>query len=188
MLSARKGFTLIELMVAISIIAIISAIGFVSYSQAQVTARDAKRKQDLRSIQTALTLYYQINKTYPIAGTAPCCAGALLSSSASDPWLTNLNTSYINKMPRDPRADTASFNPFTTSTAGTGYGYWAGPTTEINCPTNNTLGGQYFALAASLENTSDPDRNGVAGSRKYSYCDSSQDLFTNASAYIVTSQ
>ena len=54
MLSNRRGFTLIELMVSIAIVAILATLGTVFYGQTQATARDAKRKADLGDIKTAL--------------------------------------------------------------------------------------------------------------------------------------
>src|ERR1035437_10377472 len=51
------GFTLVELMVVISIIAILSMIGLTIYTSAQKSARDGKRRADLLTIQTALEQY-----------------------------------------------------------------------------------------------------------------------------------
>lgn len=50
----RKGFTLIELMIAIAIVAILATIGFTVYSNAQINARDTKRKQDIDAIAAAI--------------------------------------------------------------------------------------------------------------------------------------
>ena len=48
-----KGFTLIELMVVITIMAILSAIGYSVYSGVQKQARDASRRSDLNAISAA---------------------------------------------------------------------------------------------------------------------------------------
>ena len=61
----RKAFTLIELLIVISIIGILITISSVSYLTAQKKGRDGRRRQDLKAIQTALEQYYAENQTYP---------------------------------------------------------------------------------------------------------------------------
>lgn len=53
-LTPGKGFTLIELMVAISIVAILATVGLVVFSNTQKQARDSRRTQDIASIANAL--------------------------------------------------------------------------------------------------------------------------------------
>lgn len=67
----KKGFTLIELMVAISIVAVLATIGFSLFQNTQGQARDAKRKQDIDSIATVLEQKFNAaTGTYTaIAGT-----------------------------------------------------------------------------------------------------------------------
>ncbi len=42
---SRTAFTLIELLISITILAVISSIGFVTYINSQIAARDGRRKQ-----------------------------------------------------------------------------------------------------------------------------------------------
>jgi prepilin-type N-terminal cleavage/methylation domain-containing protein len=56
---SRKGFTLVELMVVISIIAVLSTIAFSTFSNAQKASRDAKRRGDIDAVANAL----EANKT-----------------------------------------------------------------------------------------------------------------------------
>lgn len=53
-LPREKGFTLIELMVAIAIVAILAVVGLVVYGDVQKKARDARRTQDIRAIAEAM--------------------------------------------------------------------------------------------------------------------------------------
>lgn len=53
-MSKSAGFTLIELMVTIAIIAVLATIGVTIYSIAQKNARDARRKGDVDAITNAL--------------------------------------------------------------------------------------------------------------------------------------
>jgi len=70
----QEGFTLFELLVVISIIGLIVAVGMVSYSQAQKRGRDARRKEDLKAWQNALEQYYSANTAYP--NIASCDPGS----------------------------------------------------------------------------------------------------------------
>jgi len=62
---AKRGFTLIELMVVVAIIGILMAAGIVAFSNSQRAARDAARIADLNAIGYALEQYYQDNHSYP---------------------------------------------------------------------------------------------------------------------------
>ncbi len=54
----NKGFTLLELLVVISIIGILVAMGAVAYSTAQKKGRNAKRIGDMKAMQAAFEQYY----------------------------------------------------------------------------------------------------------------------------------
>jgi type II secretion system protein G len=65
MKSFKRGFTLLELLIVIAIIGILITVGAASYSSAQKKARDSRRMQDMKSLQSALEQYYSNNNTYP---------------------------------------------------------------------------------------------------------------------------
>jgi len=58
------GFTLLELLVVISIIGILLAVGAVAFSNAQKKGRDSRRRSDMKSLQNAFEQYYAQNGSY----------------------------------------------------------------------------------------------------------------------------
>ena len=60
-----RGFTIVEIIVVITAIAILAAITTVTYSGLQVRARDDERLSDIEVISSALETYYEKQGTYP---------------------------------------------------------------------------------------------------------------------------
>lgn len=63
------GFTMIELLVVTTIIIVITSIGLVSYTSANRSARNGKRKADMEMVRQALVLYRTDNGSYPSTST-----------------------------------------------------------------------------------------------------------------------
>lgn len=60
----QKGFTLLELLVVISIIAILIGLSSVSYTTAQKKSRNSKRRGDMQAVSKAFEQYYALNSGY----------------------------------------------------------------------------------------------------------------------------
>jgi prepilin-type N-terminal cleavage/methylation domain-containing protein len=104
---SRLGFTMIELLVAISIMAILTGIGAYSFNNAQVKARDNHKKQELAQIKAALELYYQENGSYPPtpAGCPTIKVNTIdyaFCSAVADKANTNWIPGLIKYMPKVP--------------------------------------------------------------------------------------
>lgn len=63
--NVRRGFTLIELVVVVSILAILSGVLVPRVTNHMRAARDARRLADIKTVRTAIEQYYQDKGTYP---------------------------------------------------------------------------------------------------------------------------
>lgn len=113
-----RGFTLIELMMVISIIGLLSTVILGSLQRARLQANDAKRISEIRQMQTALELYFNDNGQYPssdqggIGGWDTPGDGTFLGVLAGGGYMPNIkdpttndfngNYRYYRYAPTDP--------------------------------------------------------------------------------------
>jgi general secretion pathway protein G len=97
----ERGFTLIEMMIVVAIIAILVSILVPNFIRARAQAQTAACEANIKEIATALELYETDNEKYPASGNA--------TSSNTD------LTPYLNQTPVDPVAGPGTPYTFTTS-------------------------------------------------------------------------
>ena len=68
--SGRAGFTLIEIMIVVAIIAVLAAAIVPNMVRGRTTANDAAAKGTLKTVSTALETYMSSNGNYPSTTTA----------------------------------------------------------------------------------------------------------------------
>jgi general secretion pathway protein G len=61
----KNAFTLLELLVVISILGVLVAVILPNLVGVRARARDSALKNDMRQLKTALRMYYNDNQTYP---------------------------------------------------------------------------------------------------------------------------
>lgn len=93
-LTNRKGFSLVELLVVITIIAILSVVAYTAVGGQTTKAKDSRRMQDLTTIQTALEIFFADKGEYPTK----------LDNGTNDQTgsATDLVPKYMPKMALDP--------------------------------------------------------------------------------------
>lgn len=176
MKKSRSGFTLVEMIIVVVVIAILATIVAVSYNGIQARSRDAQRKTDIANIMKAMELYYSDKGSYPLPTTRPT------GSRYAGDWYTTGDASWtdvlsslltgteaIDVLPSDPRVTTSSTAP----SGGLGYAVYvnqgtycgAGPgqmylivwryessakerKTDGNC-TTNPIGDEFYNSGAS---------------------------------------
>ncbi len=111
------GFTLVELLVVVSIIGILATLLVANYNATRQRARDAQRKSDLRNIQTALRVYYNDKGRYPPASSGRI-SGCGTGSSVCD-WGGSFSSNgvvYMNVLPKDPSSDRSYYYDYDSAT------------------------------------------------------------------------
>lgn len=97
----RRGFTLVELVVVIAVIAILSAIAIVSYDIVLKQEHDSKRSSDMTALQTTLETYYQKNGVYPSGciqlNYSASIGCSLFTDQNSASSISGSGTSYSNQ-------------------------------------------------------------------------------------------
>ena len=125
-----RAFTLIELIVVITILIILSAIGYISYSDSVVDVRDSRRINDLEKLQIDLKSHKQKEGAYPLPVDSVNITNSgvvIYQGTLADSILSNV----IEDIPKDPR---------------TGNWYWY----------STTANRQQFQTALTIENIDFP--------------------------------
>ena len=106
---ARRGFTLVELIVVIAIIGILTAVVSVNIAQSRAQARDSERLVKLEQVHLALEAYREAYGMYPAAG---CSAGVNWighSYSTTDCAVYIVGLSALIDLPVDPTDTTNGY-------------------------------------------------------------------------------
>ncbi|MFA5917260.1 MAG: fibrinogen-like YCDxxxxGGGW domain-containing protein [Candidatus Gracilibacteria bacterium] len=99
---SNKGFTFIELVISMTIIAILSILGFISYSKNLEDSRDSQRKSDLSLVNNALESFKQKRGSYPIPGNNYNITNNGYIVALQGKLDENIILSTIDKIPKDP--------------------------------------------------------------------------------------
>ena len=139
----QAGFTIVELLIVIVVIAILAAISIVAYNGIQSRARDTQRVSEMHRLKLALETYYVDNGFYPLCNGSGVCS----STGYSQP---------ISMLPVTPPIGNDPLN------ASTQYGYYyaRGYKKASNSSFTNTGSAQDYIIGTRLENNSGSSYSG----------------------------
>jgi general secretion pathway protein G len=152
-MSKAKGFTLIELMIVITIIAMMFGVVISSANFLRSTSNDAKRKADLAQIKSALQNYYADLNYFPHNGTG----GFKLNGAGASTSLTS--SMGITSPAPNPAPPLKTYLPIVPSDQSYGYCYIPvrdSSSNNTDCDNTNTSGANkrcnYYYLSTTLDN------------------------------------
>lgn len=111
----QRGFTLLEMMVVVAIIAILAGILIPNFTRARAQAATSACMANEKTIATALELYYTDNQKYP-------------ASASVDAAFVKTMSGYMNQIPIDPSAGSAAYYQYALTNSGGVISY------TITCP------------------------------------------------------
>ncbi len=125
-----KGFTLIELIIVISIIMILSSIAIPAYTRHLVAAREAVMKEDLYSMRNAIDQYSQDKNKGPKGLDDLVTAGYLHAipkdpiTNSTETWQTVQEDVLLDPAQTDPGITDVHSGSNATALDGTAYNTW----------------------------------------------------------------
>lgn len=141
--SRKNGYTLIELLVAATIIGILTTIGVVSFTQINLRGRNAKRKADMEQVRAALESY----KSDDSAGGGLYPQGSSFTDMANTLSISN----YLSlPLPQDPKNVSPNVYTYAASVSQTSYcicagleGTGQGQSPDTTCASIGVVGDYY---------------------------------------------
>lgn len=137
----KKGFTLVELLVVMSILGVLIAVVGGGFRSAQLRGRDAQRKSDLKELSNSLELFFSDYRQYPPDSNGKilgCPYNPVTGTGTSCDWgvgtFTDAKTLYFKIVPKEPQKENYYYYRIVPSSSG-----------------------QKYQLFARLENTKDQD-------------------------------
>ena len=135
----QSGFTIIEMLIVVTILALLTGILLPVLEGTSASARDARRAADLKSVQAALEAYKRVNGLYPDTGGQwqgdPANFGGMGYDAGG--YIPGLVPDFLPALPKDPDpANPGADSGYIYNSDGSDYKFVANASPE-SFPTGN---------------------------------------------------
>ena len=105
--TAQAGFTIIEMLIVVTILAMLAGILVPVLEDAAQSSRDSRRASDLKSVQASLDSFMRVNGAYPDTSGNWQGDAATYGSFTYDAagYIPGLVPNYLPALPKDPSPD-----------------------------------------------------------------------------------
>lgn len=130
----HSGFTIVELLIVIVVIAILAAITIVAFNGIQTRARDNTRISDLKNLQKIVELYKAENGVYPLPtnGSMQWTGNCPVFGNVTN-YISGISSITTSNLPLDPRWKGAENKCYLYRSNGTDYMFLAWQSMESIC-------------------------------------------------------
>jgi len=123
---SSRGFTIVELIIVITVIGLLATIGVLSFTKVQANTRDVQRSSSVTSLSEALEKYYDKNGEYP-----SCSALQQTPTIVSNTTLVGMNPETLT-VPTAANGTNSLICASLTTTSADGFAYVGDPSTACS--------------------------------------------------------
>ena len=147
----KQGFTLMELMIVVSVLGVLAAILIPNFRGVTEEAKNAAAKADLRNLKMAIILYQSRYNVLPDDS----------SVDKFEQCLQNYSPRVVDRVPTDPWSSTGERYQFEVAADDETYAVWS---VGKNGSKNFTLGNDTITFAANADDIVGTNAKDVTGS------------------------
>jgi general secretion pathway protein G len=119
--ASARGFTLIEIMIVVSLVILLSAIAFATYKDSVQRGREAVLHEDLFRLRDAIDQFYADKSKYP-ADLEELASSGYIRRIPVDPMTNSSSTWVTEQAEPDPNNPTAQIGIFNVKSGAEGTG------------------------------------------------------------------
>ncbi len=142
----QAGFTIVEMLIVVTILALLAGVLIPVLNDSAATSRDARRSADLKAVQSALEAYKRVNGDYPTTEGTWSVELGHVANYGDKGYIKGLVPTFLPALPKDPNEKTSfGTEGYSFRSDGTDYKFLAKSTPE-SFPAGNPF---YDPVAAS---------------------------------------